>query len=222
MLERGTLSGPTAGVFFLVAGVVVASAVGFYAPYLSRVPSFRGSGWPVHFHVLSLVAWLGMLCAQAWLGWSGRHASHGRVGRLSYLLVPLIVLGFVLVTDFGQQRAKQPDLLGAAVFDGALFLACYVLAIRERRNSRYHSRYMMLTAVALMNAPLGRATSPEVSVTVQAMLLLGLLSLARLRGGVWQPYAVAATVYVGLLLAVLVVTVGTPQVLEGLWQVFWG
>lgn len=216
------LRGPSVAVLVWVAGLVIATAIGFYASYFSRVPRFEGSGWQVHFHLLSLVAWLGMLATQAWAAWAGRDATHRRLGRLSYLLVPLIVLGFVLVTDFGQRRAKQSDLLGAALFDGSLFLACYLLAVRARRRPSYHSRYMMLTALALMNAPVGRAVSPEFSVTLQAVLLLGVLLLARGRGRVWQPYAVVSAVYAGLLVAVLSVTVVAPQVLEDFWQAVWG
>ena len=221
-MHRENLGGPSAGVFVLTAGVVAASAVGFYAPYLSRLPRFEGSGWQVHLHFLTVCAWLGMLCVQAWLGRARRYAAHGRLGRWSYLLVPLVVLSFVLVTDFGQRRQKQPDLVGAAFFGGSLYLACYLLAMISRRNRSYHSRYMMLTAVALMNAPLGRAVSPQFSVTLQVVLILGLLAAARIRGHAWQPYAVAAAVYVCLLAAVLSATVLYPQVMAKLWMAFWG
>lgn len=113
-----------------------------------------------------------------WLGRASRYAAHRRIGRLTYLLVPLVILNFVLVTDCGQRCQKQPHLVGAAFFDGSLLLACYLLAMISRRNRSYHSRYMMLTAVALMNAPLGRAVSPQFSVTLQVVLILGLLGAA--------------------------------------------
>lgn len=82
-IERDDLRGPAAGVFVLVAGLLVATAVGFYAPYLSRVPRFEGSGWPVHLHVLTVCAWLAMLCVQAWLGRAGRSEAHRRLGHQS-------------------------------------------------------------------------------------------------------------------------------------------
>jgi len=222
LMPRERFGGPSAGVFMLTAGLVLASAVGFYAPYFSRLPRFEGSGWQVHVHVLTVGAWLGMLCVQAWLGRANRYAAHRRLGRVSYLLVPLVILSFGLVADFGQRRQKQPDLLGAAFFDGSLFLACYLLAMISRRNRGYHSRYMMLTAVAMMNAPLGRAVSPEFSVTLQVVLILGLLVAARIRGTVWQPYAVAAAVYISLLAVVLTATVLYPQLMATLWMAFWG
>ena len=80
----------------------------------------------------------------------------------------------------------------------------------------------MRLSVALMNAPLGRAVSPQFSVTLQVVLILGLLVAARIRGLAWQPYAVGAAVYVSLLAAVLTSTVLYPQVMARLWMAFWG
>jgi hypothetical protein len=88
--DRESVSGPSAGVYILVAVLVVASAMRFSAPYLSRVPGFQGSGWQVQFHFLTLAAWLGMLGAQARFARSGRYEVQRRVGQLSYVLVQLI------------------------------------------------------------------------------------------------------------------------------------
>jgi hypothetical protein len=72
------------------------------------LPSFEGTAWQVHVHVVTITFWLAMLAAQGWLAQKGKMEAHHRLGRLSYLLVPVIVAGFVLVTDYGQRRHKEP------------------------------------------------------------------------------------------------------------------
>lgn len=194
--------GVPAAIVALVAGLLVTSAIGFFPGYLREFPVFASSGWQVHFHVATLLAWLGLLVAQAWLAASGRIEQHRIAGRLSYLLVPLIIVGFVLVSRFGQQRQPNPALIGAALFDGALFVLFYVLAIANRRHPEIHSRYMLLTAVALINAPLGRAVAPELSVPFELLVMLTMLVVSRLRARPWKPFLVGVIAYVALLGAI--------------------
>jgi hypothetical protein len=120
-------------------------------------------------------------------------------------LVPLIVVGFVLVTRYGQERQPDPALIGAALFDGGLFLLFYLLALASRRNTAHHSRYMLLTAVAFINAPLGRAIAPQVSVLLEFMIILALLVAAKLHGQPWRPFLVGAIAYAVLLSVIMVV-----------------
>lgn len=190
----------------LVGALLLTSAVGFHSAYFSRFPTFEGSGWQVHFHLATVLAWLTMLAAQARLAATGRLGRHRAVGRASYALVPLVVAGFVLVAHFGQQRRPEPALIGAALFDGGLFVLFYVLAIANRRKPQVHARYMLLTAVAFINAPLGRAVAPQVSVPFEFLVIVALLVAAKRRGKVHRPFVVGAVAYVALLGAVMVVS----------------
>lgn len=192
-------------IFALVAAVLVSSAVGFYPSYIRQFPTFATSGWQVHFHIATVLGWLALLIAQATLAGTGRIERHRALGRLSYALVPLIVLGFVLVAWFGQRRNPNPALLGATFFDGGLFLLFYVLAILKRRRPNDHGRYMLLTGVTFINPSLGRAVAPQLSVPLEFALIVGLLIAARRRGERWQPYAVGAIAYVVLLATIMIV-----------------
>lgn len=89
------------GIALLVIVLVPLSYFGFRTSYWQHFPRFSGVGWEVHFHLLTITAWLTILVSQAWLAVKGRIAQHKRIGRLSYLLVPFIVIGFVLVTNYG-------------------------------------------------------------------------------------------------------------------------
>lgn len=210
------------GIVLLVIALVPLSYFGFRESYWQHFPRFTGVAWEVHFHLFTITAWLAMLVSQAWLAVKGRIAQHKRIGRLSYLLVPLIVIGFVLVTNYGQLRHKEPALLGASFFDGGAFLVFYALAIAYRRNTAYHARYMMLTAVPFINPTLGRAVAPEVSTTVELALIIALLIAARMRRTAWQPYAVALLTLIALTLVIVYISVIEPGIIEGLWEAIWG
>lgn len=210
------------GILLLVVALLPLSYFGFRASYWDHFPSFLGVGWEVHFHLLSIACWLAMLVAQAWLAVKGRIEQHKRIGRLSYFLVPLIVVGYGLVTNYGQLRQKQPDLLGATLFDGLAFIAFYILAIAYRRNTAYHSRYMMLTVVPFINPTLGRAIAPEVSTTAEFVFIIALLVAARVRKTAWQPYGVALVTLVVLTLVIVYIAVIDPGIIEGLWETIWG
>lgn len=210
------------GILLLVIALVPLSYFGFRASYWTHFPRFFGVGWEVHFHLLTIACWLAMLLAQAWLATKGRIAQHKRIGRSSYLLVPLIAIGFMLITNYGQLRRKEPGLLGASFFDGGAFLVFYALAIAYRKNTAYHSRYMMLTAVPFINPTLGRAVAPEVSTTVELVLIIALLIAARVRRTAWQPYLVALLTLIALTLVIVYISVIEPGIIEGLWESIWG
>ena len=220
------VSGPMAktyrGIVLLVIVLMPLSYFGFRTSYWDFFPRFGGVGWEVHFHLLTIAAWLVMLITQAFLAAKGLIERHKRIGRLSYLLVPLIVVGFMAVTNYGQLRHKEAALLGASFFDGGAFLVFYALAIAYRRNTAYPSRYMMLTAVPFINPTLGRAIAPEVSATVELLLIISLLIAARIRKTAWQPYLVALLVLIGLTMLIVYVSVIEPSIIERLWEAVWG
>lgn len=162
-----------------VGVLVFVSLIGFWPGYFSHFPGFASSGWPVHFHLATIVAWLGMLVAQGALAARGRLELHRRIGRLSYALVPLVIAGFVLVTDFGQRRHPEPALIGATILDGSLFVVFYVLAIVHRKKAILHGRYMLLTAVAFVDPALGRATDPRVALPVMLALIIVIIVKTR-------------------------------------------
>lgn len=221
MQDQGSFTRSYRGLIALVIMIAVLSYFGFKASYWN-VPQFMGTGWQVHFHVGTLVIWLGVLIAQGRLAYKGRISEHKRIGRLAYVLVPIIVLGFVLVTDFGQRRHKEPALIGATIFDAGLFLLFYTMAILKRKKTEQHARYMMLTPVAFMNPTLGRAISPEVSLPVQLVLLLVLFIVAKVRKRPWQPFAVALVGYVLLLLVIVWISFVQPGIMNWIWEAIWG
>jgi len=209
-------------ILFLVIGLLITSFFGFYNTYFGLFPGFEETSWVVHFHVTSILCWFAMLLTQASLAQKGRIELHRKIGRLSYLLAPLIVLGFALVTNHGQLKHKSPDLFGAALFDGSMFILFYALAIINRKNTAYHARYMILSALPFINPGLGRFIAPEMSVPVEFLLILGLLLAARLKKQPYRPYLVGLGSMVLFLGIILYISLIDPAIIELMWMAVWG
>lgn len=206
------------GITFLL----IISFLGFYKTYFRFFPHFENTHWAVHFHLLTIFCWFAMLVAQAWLAKSGRIDLHRKVGRLSYLLAPILVIGFLLVTNYGQLRHKEPGLLGATIFDGGLFVLFYVLALVNRHNTAYHARYMILSMLPFINPGLGRFIAPEVSLPVELIIILSLLLTAYFQKKAYRPYLVGLGSFFLFLGFILYISFANPTIIEMLWNAFWG
>lgn len=130
----------------------VAMLIAFWPSYFSRItqqPSYHA-----HAHGLAMILWCAMLIAQASLVRLGRPALHRQLGKLSYVLVPLIVITTVNFIHFRVQGVTQLGNLGLyllALILNALvvFVILFGLAIYYRRDRAMHSRYMLCTIFPL-------------------------------------------------------------------------
>src|SRR5262245_36064916 len=82
-------SGPYFASLFLIA------LVAFWPTYLSKAPS--ASSAYTHVHALTAALWMLMLVAQPWAIQARRLASHRLLGRVSYVLAPLILISIMLL-----------------------------------------------------------------------------------------------------------------------------
>ena len=139
-------------VFFLAA-IPLFAVWGFWVTYFARP---AGSVVALeHVHGIAMFAWCFLLIAQAWLIRSGRRSLHRQTGKLSYLLVPVIVVSTVSLANYQlNQRALSHEglyILSLQVFILAQFLFCYVQGIRHRQAPDVHARYMVCTALPLLD-----------------------------------------------------------------------
>lgn len=149
--------------FFLLI-LVAFVAAGFYKPYFSLIPNFDASITPlVQAHAILLMSFVALLVAQPLLIRNQQRELHKILGKLTYLLMPVLVASCVGVIfkeyDEALARTASVELALRAIFsDGAqllLLIVFYLLAILNRRNVPVHMRYMI--AVALIVAPAGIA-----------------------------------------------------------------
>jgi hypothetical protein len=202
--------------------VVLCGLVGFYKPYFSRFPSFVGTTAAIHFHVATLLSWFALVITQVVLIRRGRTDLHKRLGAVSYVLVPIMFLGFVLALNDGQLRNKNPVLLVATLFDGSLFFSFYVLGIIYRKKPAYHSRFMILAIFPFLNPSLARLISPKFSMPFELAIILTLLVKARVQKKETRPYLVGLAIFIGALAGVITLLVAAPSAPESLWQLVWG
>jgi len=137
----------------LFAGFTMAMLVAFWPSYFSRLaeqPSLHH-----HAHGIAMSLWLVLLITQASLMRSGNRALHRRLGLLSYVLVPVIVVVTLRFVHYTVQEGPA-DLGAYGLFFLALvvvtlvaFVALYGLAMFNRAQPAVHARYMVATIFPL-------------------------------------------------------------------------
>ncbi|MBL7697291.1 MAG: hypothetical protein JNK79_04005 [Chitinophagaceae bacterium] len=160
----------------MVIGIVlliILIHVGFFNTYIKHFPKFQDADipgyrpahftWVKHFHGMMMMGWVFMLLLQPILIRTGRMNVHRRMGRLSYVLAPLVLLSIFLINKHAynevlknagesQARAVLALIFPAFVFFGTL----YFLAIRYRRTAQLHMRFMASTAFLFIPPALDR------------------------------------------------------------------
>ena len=145
----------------------VVALVGFTPTYFLRL----GDVPPVaHFHGLMLFGWYALMLIQASLIQARRNSFHRALGKVSFLWAPLIVVASLMATHAMLARDAQPLADGglqASAYNLRLFAIIlvtlvgfaffYIQALRERRNWKLHSRYMIATGLVLLTPALVRA-----------------------------------------------------------------
>lgn len=198
--------------------LAVIAFAGFFPTYFGRFPRFAGTTTAIHFHAVTLVLWIGLALVQAVLVRRGRTDLHRRVGKLAYVLIPFMILGFALAVIDGQRRhgATSGPPIAAAFFDAGLFVVYVGLGLLNRHRSEYHRRYMILSLIPFINPALGRLILPTgilppmITIPVQVVILVALLARARWNKTLMRPYAIGLAVYVAALAGLMLAMPSPP------------
>ena len=161
------------GYWFIL--LIVCVFAGFYTTYFSRF--FEPTANIIHIHFVLMALWIMMLIAQPFLIKFKKLSWHRLLGKVSYLLVPLVLITTWLVTRNeyyrkienlqnevveGMQNLSQLEILKAASVNPAAFIGViwfitfYSLAIKFRRKPNKHARYMLATALILLSPTIDR------------------------------------------------------------------
>ncbi len=167
---------------FMAALFVVTTLAGFIPDSLTKIALVEAGKRPpfppvLHVHAVLMGSWLLLLLAQTTLMATGNAAHHKKLGILSFLLAPMIILtGLVLVpTIYGQVWAavqSSPPEMAAELNSklthrnnimliqlraGILFALFVFLALRARRtDSGFHKRMIILATVIPLPASIDR------------------------------------------------------------------
>jgi hypothetical protein len=162
------------GYWFILLGIL--AFIAFYASYISVIFQSTIPVFHIHFTLMSL--WILMLIAQPFLIKYKKISAHRLLGKISYVLVPLVLLSAFLVIRFSYYRdldqlhkdvtqglshfSESQILQQVAEWKGLpfiwffWFILFYSLAVINRRKSAVHARFMLATALSLLGPIIDR------------------------------------------------------------------
>lgn len=161
------------GVAWLLFLLIPVTFWGFYPSYFSRLFSDLPSVF--HIHAFFMVLWIAMAIVQPWLIREKRTALHRRIGKASYIIMPLVFATawwMIRFTYYKQIRVlgeRNGELMSpgeieataaAHVAIGIVYLlylvVYYLLAIVHRKKMLFHATYMFAAILTLLGPTVDR------------------------------------------------------------------
>jgi hypothetical protein len=176
--------------YFFIALVIVVLA-GFWPSYFSKF--FNGTNdfaFYFHFHATIMMLWIASLILQPILIKKKMLEWHRFIGRLSYILFPLIFVSVIFVTH-SRHPLEEKDLdlnLFIPFKDLVILGTAYAIAIVYRHKVELHARGMIATGIVFIEPSLSRLfdytiapfpTAYFLTITTVFLLLVGLIILER-------------------------------------------
>ena len=202
-----------AGYFFIAILVVV--VWGFYRTYFGLFPHFNGINNVQHFHGLVMLSWFALLIAQPFLIKYNKYNLHRALGKISYFLVPLILISIFMVARMGYLRdaptVPHPQNIGGLALnipDIFGFAILYILAIVNKKNTPFHMRYIIATSLLLIGPGVGRAaiiyggfsfkTGIDTALLLTDLLCVALIIYDVIKHRPYKPYLVALSIFIAM------------------------
>lgn len=142
---------------YLIALLVIA-ILGFWPSYFAKF--FDGTAdftQYIHAHATVMMLWVFALIAQPILIRKGQLSLHRLIGKVSYILFPLVIIAGALLAH---HRAEFETNLARGLFipfkDIIVLLVAYGIAIYYRKDLAIHARGMIATAIPFLEPALVR------------------------------------------------------------------
>ncbi len=172
--------------------------LGFLKTYFNQIPTFEENITPyIHVHAIIASIWILVLITQPLLIRNRKNKLHNKIGKISYILFPLLILSFIpqMIRII---NSDNPQVLFFPLADSISLTIFYSLAIYYRKTLSKHMRYMIGTAIVFLGPTIGRigplilGLSENVTQNLQYgliyLILIGLLVLDRKNGKDYKPY----------------------------------
>lgn len=137
---------------FFFAALLLAAIPAFWPSYLH--PKRYETDWHVHLHGIAMFLWMLMLIVQSTLATRRSFEAHRALGKTSFVLVPVVLASTLLLAHYRMRSGIGKEQLYFFYVQVALlvqFLAAYFFAIANRRTPQVHMRFMVCTALALVD-----------------------------------------------------------------------
>lgn len=158
--KKRTLQFKNTGYYFI--GLIALAFAGFWPSYFSKF--FDGTAdftFYFHFHAVLAVIWIFILIVQPLLVYQKKLEIHRLIGKMSYVLVPLIYISVILLAH-SRIDPQSPDRYLNFWFpfkDLIIFSAGYGVAIRYRKQMAIHARGMIVAGIVMIEPALVRLIS---------------------------------------------------------------
>lgn len=153
---------------YLAIALLIFVASGFTPSYFSSL--MRGASkfdFYTHLHAGLMVSWIIMLIVQPFLIKYKKVNLHRRIGKISYFLMPLLLLSifflmhhrlnFPLQTFDLPEGVEAPEGVNVAhlafyvvTMDFILMTICYILGIYYKKKATFHARFMIGAAIVIL------------------------------------------------------------------------
>jgi len=148
---------------YFVGFTLVVIVVGFWDSYFVPIAEVPAA---FHVHAFTAITWVVLLLFQDWSIRSRRRNLHKLGGMLSLFLFPFLIVGFVMIINVsaaGYVANENPiarffgPSFGLSMMIAILaYLTLFYLALKNRRDVRLHSGYMLTTPLILFESPFSR------------------------------------------------------------------
>ena len=183
----------------------------------------------IHIHGAAFSCWILLLVTQVSLVSAGRVDIHRKLGLAGFGLASLMVILGVLAATNGLERGMAPPgfPFGAQTFyaiplaDMLMFATLVFFAYRARSKPAWHKRFILISTIALMDAPTGRPPFAAITGRPYMDSLFCVVFLLLLVGyDLWSMRKVHRATILGGLFMVIVEQVRMPIGMSGAWHHF--
>ena len=206
MNQESTIN--TRNIIIAMVMVFLIVQIGFHATYIQYFPAFKEFTWLHHIHGALMASWVILLVLQPVLIHTRKFAAHRFVGKLSYVIAPLMVISILVIArvsyhkwvgEYGSTEVFSWQSVTWMQF--FMFVLFYSLAIFYKKDTFRHMRFMIGTAIIMVGPSLSRIlneyldSSPEVDfelipLYVKTGLAAALLASDVIKKKDWMPYSI--------------------------------
>lgn len=192
------------GYFFMIMIPLIVAA--FFKTYISRFPNFApGYDNFIHVHAFLASTWVIILIVQPFLIVNKKIAAHRLLGKLSYIILPLLVLSFVpgIIKLY---NAGEYRFIFFPAADCIVLIILYSAAIFYKKKPPRHMRFMIGSSLTLLGPTIGRifpiwfgageVGTQTIQYAITFGILLSLVMYDKKNNRKYQPYLVATGLFI--------------------------
>jgi len=142
--------------------VIILSLAGFFPSYIGHFPQYGNFKWTIHIHFAAFSCWFLLIIIQPILIRKKKFELHKKIGRLSYVLMPILVITIILLR-FEKLEEELKESIELASFNTFLTFAdivslsgYYLIAVLNSKNLRWHVAFILATTLVAFNPGLAR------------------------------------------------------------------